>query len=66
MPTSRQHRFVRHYGLVRDARHEALPVIDPEKKLIPTLDKLRKKRNTGSYDDFGLVSEGEAPTAAAR
>jgi hypothetical protein len=27
---------------------------------IPTLDKLRKKRNTGSYDDFGLVSQGEA------
>jgi hypothetical protein len=24
MPTSRQHGFVRHYGLVRDARHEAL------------------------------------------
>ena len=27
---------------------------------MPTLDKLRKKRNTGSYDDFGLVSQGEA------
>jgi hypothetical protein len=34
--------------------------IDPQKKLIPTLDKLRKKRNIGSYDDFGLVSQGEA------
>ncbi|HEX8798853.1 MAG TPA: hypothetical protein VF772_09580, partial [Terriglobales bacterium] len=34
--------------------------IDPQKKLIPTLDKLRKKRNTGLYDDFGLVSQGEA------
>jgi hypothetical protein len=34
--------------------------IDPQKRLIPTLDKLRKKRNTGSYDDFGLVSQGEA------
>jgi hypothetical protein len=34
--------------------------IDPQKKLIPRLDKLRKKRNTGSYDDFGLVSQGEA------
>jgi hypothetical protein len=34
--------------------------IDPHKKLIPTLDKLRKKRNVGWYDDFGLVSEGEA------
>jgi hypothetical protein len=29
MPTSRQHGFVRHYGLVRDARHEALPVMVP-------------------------------------
>ena len=34
--------------------------IDPQKKLIPTLDKLRKKRNIGSYDDYGLVSQGEA------
>ena len=34
--------------------------IDPQKRLTPTLDKLRKKRNTGSYDDFGLVSQGEA------
>jgi len=34
--------------------------IDPQKKLIPTLDKLRKKRNIGLYDDFGLVSQGEA------
>jgi len=34
--------------------------IDPQKKLIPTLDKLRKKRNIGSYDDFGQVSQGEA------
>ncbi len=34
--------------------------IDPEKKLIPTLDKLRKKRNVGWYDDFGLISQGEA------
>jgi hypothetical protein len=34
--------------------------IDPERKIIPTVDKLRKKRNTGSYDDFGLVSQGEA------
>jgi len=34
--------------------------IDAQKKFIPTLDKLRKKRNTGSYDDFGLVSQGEA------
>src|SRR6516162_9066763 len=34
--------------------------IDPEKKLIPALDKLRKKRNTGWYDDFGLISQNEA------
>lgn len=34
--------------------------IDPQRKLIPTLDKLRKKRNIGWYDDFGLVSQGEA------
>lgn len=34
--------------------------IDPQRKLIPALDKLRKKRNIGSYDDFGLISQGEA------
>ena len=34
--------------------------IDPERKIIPTLDKLRRKRNVGSYDDYGLVSQGEA------
>ena len=34
--------------------------IDPQRKLIPALDKLRKKRNIGWYDDFGLVSQGEA------
>src|SRR6202050_1542310 len=34
--------------------------IDPQKKIIPVLDKLRKKRNIGSYDDFGLVSQTEA------
>jgi hypothetical protein len=34
--------------------------IDPQKKLIPALDKLRKKRNIGWYDDYGLVSQGEA------
>jgi len=34
--------------------------VDPEKRLIPTLDKLRKKRNIGWYDDFGLISQGEA------
>lgn len=37
--------------------------IDPEQKLIPTLDKLRRKRNTGAYDDYGLVSQGEADLA---
>ena len=34
--------------------------IDPERKIIPTLDKLRRKRNVGSYDDYGLVSQAEA------
>lgn len=34
--------------------------IDPERELIPVLDALRRKRNLGSYDDFGLVSQGEA------
>jgi hypothetical protein len=34
--------------------------IDPERKLISMLDALRRKRNTGAYDDYGLVSQGEA------
>jgi len=34
--------------------------IDPERKLIPVLDALRRKRNVGAYDDYGLVSHGEA------
>lgn len=34
--------------------------IDPQKKLIPVLGVLRKKRNIGSYDDYGLVSQSEA------
>lgn len=34
--------------------------IDPQKKILPVLDKLRKKRNVGAYDDYGLVSQGEA------
>jgi hypothetical protein len=33
--------------------------IDPQKKT-PALDKLRRKRNVGSYDDYGLVSQSEA------
>lgn len=37
--------------------------IDPEKKLIPKLDALRRKRNTGAYDDYGLVAQGEADLA---
>ena len=37
--------------------------IDPEKKLIPKLDALRRKRNIGAYDDYGRVSEGEADLA---
>jgi hypothetical protein len=28
--------------------------------VVPTLDALRKKRNVGSYEDYGLVSQGEA------
>jgi hypothetical protein len=34
--------------------------IDPERKLIPVLDALRRKRNVGAYDDYGLISQGEA------
>jgi hypothetical protein len=34
--------------------------IDPQKKLIPQLDTLRRKRNLGSYDDYGQISQGEA------
>jgi hypothetical protein len=37
--------------------------IDPQRKLIPKLDALRRKRNTGAYDDYGLVSQGEADLA---
>lgn len=37
--------------------------IDPEKRLIPKLDALRRKRNTGAYDDYGLVAQGEADLA---
>lgn len=37
--------------------------VDPERKLIPKLDALRRKRNTGAYDDYGRVSEGEADLA---
>ena len=37
--------------------------IDPERKLIPMLDALRRKRNTGAYDDYGLVAQGEADLA---
>lgn len=34
--------------------------IDPERKLIPALDALRRKRNVGAYDDYGLIAQGEA------
>jgi hypothetical protein len=37
--------------------------IDPERKLIAKLDALRRKRNTGAYDDYGLVAQGEADLA---
>jgi hypothetical protein len=36
---------------------------DPDRKLIPRLDALRRKRNTGAYDDYGLVAQGEADLA---
>jgi hypothetical protein len=35
----------------------------PEKRIVRTLDTLRRKRNTGAYDDYGLVSQGEADHA---
>jgi len=37
--------------------------IDPQKKVILMLDKLRRKRNTGAYDDQGL---GVKPITAAK
>ena len=37
--------------------------IDPQRKLIPKLDALRRKRNTGAYDDYGLVAQGDADLA---
>jgi hypothetical protein len=37
--------------------------IDQERELIPRLDALRRKRNTGAYDDYGLVAQGEADLA---
>jgi hypothetical protein len=51
------------YRVVRGGGHyrtiEALEFsIDPERKLIPRLDALRRKRNTGAYDDYGLVAQG--------
>jgi hypothetical protein len=39
--------------------------IDPEKKMIRALDTLRRKRNTGAYDDYGLVAQGEANLAGS-
>jgi hypothetical protein len=46
---------------VKNSWLEALEFsIDPQKRGIPRLDKLRRKRNIGSYDDYGLVSQGEA------
>lgn len=38
--------------------------IDPARRLIPKLDVLRRKRNTGAYDDYGRVGQGEADLAA--
>jgi hypothetical protein len=39
--------------------------VDPQKKLIPSLEKVRKKRNISSYDDFGSISQGEADHCGA-
>src|ERR1700677_4994296 len=57
------------YRVVRGGGEHSPPIgalgfsIDPERKLIPRLDALRRKRNTGAYDDYGLVSQGEADLA---
>ena len=37
--------------------------IDPQRTVIPKLDALRKKRNTGAYDDYGLIAQHEADLA---
>jgi hypothetical protein len=37
--------------------------IVPERGLIPRFDALRRTRNAGAYDDYGLVSQGEADLA---
>lgn len=34
--------------------------MNPERKPIRTLGTLRRKRNAGAYDDYGLVSQDEA------
>jgi hypothetical protein len=34
--------------------------VNPERKPIRTLGTLRRKRNAGAYDDYGLVSQDEA------
>lgn len=58
------YRVVRGGGSEHYRTIEALEFsIDPERKIIPTLDALRRKRNTGAYDDYGLVSQGEADHA---
>jgi hypothetical protein len=58
------YRVVRGGGSEHYRTIEALEFsVDPERKLIPILDKLRRKRNTGAYDDYGLVSQGEADHA---
>ena len=37
--------------------------IDPNRRLIPKLDALRRKCNTCAYNDYGLVAQGEADLA---
>jgi transposase len=44
----------------KQARDLGFQLVAAERKMIPTLDKLRRKRNVGSYDDYGLVSQGDA------
>ena len=34
--------------------------VDPERRLIPALDGVRRKRNAIAYDEFGLATQSEA------
>jgi hypothetical protein len=39
--------------------------VDPEQKMIRALDALRRKRNTGTYDDYGLVTQARPISPAS-